>query len=238
MAAWRRAIELSLGDADSAKLRSITHSRTEPASRVERARILLAYREDPSFFAVGRRLGLHYQTVQRCVERAVAEGPMAALDDRPRPGKEPMITLEAKTWLGVVGVSEGKGIGLSARTLEDTAFGQPRSRAWTGGGACVLRQAGPGHGLQDPRPGGRQAAQSALLPGTPRSRLCGKDGRSAVRLSQGQTFEEGRGRIAQEAKRCRGCHLLRREAGYSGHRNDGTRFAAGAGRVRDLRARA
>ena len=89
MAAWRRAIELSLGDADSAKLRSITHSRTEPASRVERARILLAYREDPSFFAVGRRLGLHHQTVQRCVERAVAEGPMAALDDRPRPGKEP-----------------------------------------------------------------------------------------------------------------------------------------------------
>ena len=49
MAAWRRAIELSLGDADTAKLRSIAQSRTEPASRVERARILLAYREDPSF---------------------------------------------------------------------------------------------------------------------------------------------------------------------------------------------
>ena len=81
MAAWRRAIELSLEDADSAKLRSIAQSRTEPASRLERARILLAYREDPSFFAVGRRLGLH-QTVQRCVERAVAEGRMAAPDDR------------------------------------------------------------------------------------------------------------------------------------------------------------
>src|SRR5262249_24012832 len=83
MAAWRRAIELSLGDADVERLRSIAQSRTEPASRVERARILLAYREDPSFFAVGRALGLHHQTVQRCVERAVVEGPMAALDDRP-----------------------------------------------------------------------------------------------------------------------------------------------------------
>ena len=82
MAAWRRAIELSLGEADTAKLRSIAQSRTEPASRVEWARILLAYREDPSFFAVGRALGLHHQTVQRCVERAVAEGPLAALDDR------------------------------------------------------------------------------------------------------------------------------------------------------------
>jgi winged helix-turn helix protein len=41
------------------------------------------------FFAVGQALGLHHQTVQRCVERAVAEGPLAALDDRPRPGREP-----------------------------------------------------------------------------------------------------------------------------------------------------
>src|SRR5215211_6151580 len=70
MAAWRRAIELSLGDADLEKLRSIAQSRTEPASRVERARILLGYWKDPSFFAVGQVLGLHHQTVQRCVERA------------------------------------------------------------------------------------------------------------------------------------------------------------------------
>jgi hypothetical protein len=87
MAAWRRVIELSLGDADLAKLKSIAQSRTEPASRVEQARILLAYREDPSFFAVGRVLGLHHQTVQRCVERAVAEGPIAALADRLAPAE-------------------------------------------------------------------------------------------------------------------------------------------------------
>jgi hypothetical protein len=45
-AAWRRAIELSLGDADTAKLRSIAQSRTEPASRVERARIRYWLRGD------------------------------------------------------------------------------------------------------------------------------------------------------------------------------------------------
>ena len=32
MAAWRRAIELSLGDEDTAKLNSIAQSRTEPAN--------------------------------------------------------------------------------------------------------------------------------------------------------------------------------------------------------------
>jgi len=119
MAAWRRAIELSLGDEDTAKLNSIAQSRTEPASRVERARILLAYREDPSFFAVGR--ALHHQTVQRCVERAVVEGPMAALDDRPRPGREPTITLEAKAWLvvAIISYDEKPGIQAIATTAPD-----------------------------------------------------------------------------------------------------------------------
>jgi hypothetical protein len=64
-------------------LTALSRSRTEPASRVSRAAMLLAYRENPSFFAVARRLGAHHQTVQRCVERAVAYGALAALDDRP-----------------------------------------------------------------------------------------------------------------------------------------------------------
>ena len=81
VAGRRRAIELAIGEEELATLRTITRSRTEPASWVERAQMLLAYREDPSFFAVGRTMGVHHQTVQRCVERASACGPLAALDD-------------------------------------------------------------------------------------------------------------------------------------------------------------
>jgi transposase len=99
MAGWRHAVELAMTDEEIARLTSVSRSRTEPASRVERAQMLLGYRETPSFFAVARRLGGHHQTVQRCVERAMAYGPLAALDDRPRPGKEPTITPEAKAWL-------------------------------------------------------------------------------------------------------------------------------------------
>jgi hypothetical protein len=66
MAGWRQAIELSIGAEDLARLLSIARSRTEQASRVERARILLAYSDDPSLFAVSRALGVHHQTVQRC----------------------------------------------------------------------------------------------------------------------------------------------------------------------------
>jgi transposase len=73
--------------------------------------MLLAYRENPSFCAVGQRLGVHHQTVQRCVERALADGPLAALDDRPRPGKEPTITPEAKAWLVSLACDKAKDHG-------------------------------------------------------------------------------------------------------------------------------
>src|SRR5258708_9424926 len=96
MAGWGKAIELAMGEEDLTALRAIARSRTESASRVERARMLLAYRDDPSFFAVGHALGVHHQTVQRCVERALAYGPMAALDDRPRLRQEPTVSAPAK----------------------------------------------------------------------------------------------------------------------------------------------
>ena len=111
MARWRQAVELAMNDGDVARLLTISRSRTEPASWVERAQMLLAYREKPSFFAVGQRLGVHHQTVQRCIERALAYGPLMALDDRPRPGKEPTITPEAKAWLVSQACRKAKELG-------------------------------------------------------------------------------------------------------------------------------
>src|SRR6266404_5685843 len=85
MAAWRQAMELAIGEEDLAALGVIARSRSEPARRVERARMLLAYRDYPSFFATGQAVGVHHQTVRRCIERALAYGAIAALDDLPRP---------------------------------------------------------------------------------------------------------------------------------------------------------
>src|SRR6202171_1990082 len=111
MAGWRQAVEVAMTDEEVARLMAISRSRTEPASRVGRAQMLLAYREKPSFFAVGQRLGVHHQTVQRCIERALAYGPLMALDDRPRPGKEPTITPEAKAWLVSLACDKAKDHG-------------------------------------------------------------------------------------------------------------------------------
>ena len=111
MAARRQVIEITIGDDDLARLEAIARSRTEPACRVERARILLAYRADPSSHAVGAAIGVAHQTVLRCVRRALRLGVMTALDDSPRPGKPPEITEEARAWLVSLACRKAKELG-------------------------------------------------------------------------------------------------------------------------------
>jgi transposase len=65
----------------------------------------------PVVFCSGAGGGVHHQTVQRCVERALACGPMVALDDLPRPGKEPQITAEAKAWVADLACRKAKELG-------------------------------------------------------------------------------------------------------------------------------
>jgi transposase len=142
MAAWRHVIELAICEEDLAALGAIARSRTEPAVRVERARMLLAYREDPSFFMVGRAMGVHHQTVQRCVERALAYGPMAALDDRPRPGKEPTITAEAKAWVVDLACRKAKELGYPHEVLTTRLLARhAREHGPAQGHSCLARLA-------------------------------------------------------------------------------------------------
>ena len=140
MARWRRAIELSMSAEEIEHLTSLSRSRSEPARRVQRAQMLLAYSENPSFYAVGRSLGVHHQTVERCIERALGSGPLAALDDRPHPGKEPTITPEAKAWLVSLACDKAKEHGYphelwTTRLLADHA----REHGPMAGHACLAR---------------------------------------------------------------------------------------------------
>src|SRR3981189_3607024 len=148
MAAWRQAIELAIGEEDLAALGAIARSRSEPASRVERARMLLAYREDPSFFKVGRVARVHHQTVQRCVERALAYGPLAALDDRPRPGKEPTITAEAKAWVVNIACRKAKELGYPHEVWTTRLLAAHAREHGPAEGPFVPERAGPGHRLK------------------------------------------------------------------------------------------
>ena len=92
MVAPRRVIALPTDAGQRQRLLEISRSRTGPTSRVERARIILAYLEDPSAYAVARTIGVTHQTVTRCLERAAELGVIEALADRPRAGRDPVIT--------------------------------------------------------------------------------------------------------------------------------------------------
>jgi hypothetical protein len=78
MVAARRIIALPVETEQRQALVEISRSRTEPANRVERARIILAYLAEPSAYAVARAMGVSQQTVTRCLRRAAELVPCAA----------------------------------------------------------------------------------------------------------------------------------------------------------------
>ena len=74
MVAPRRVIALPTDAEQRQRLLEISRSRSEPTSRVERARIIPAYLQDPWAYPVARMIGVTQQTVTRCLERAAELG--------------------------------------------------------------------------------------------------------------------------------------------------------------------
>ena len=128
MAAPRRVIEISIGATELIELEAIARSRTEWACRVQRAQILLAYRANPSTYAVGEAIGVTHQTVQRCLDRAVRFGVMAALDDSPRPGREPTITDAARAWVVSLACQKPKEVGYPHEVWTTRLLARPSER--------------------------------------------------------------------------------------------------------------
>ena len=111
MAAPRRVIDVAFTEEELSELERVSRSRTEPASHVQRACILLTYRRTPSLYATGREVGVTHQTVERCLRRARNFGVKASLKDSPRPGREPTITNEAKMFVLDLACRKAKDLG-------------------------------------------------------------------------------------------------------------------------------
>ena len=72
MAAPRRVVDLAIGADELSQLEAIARSRTQPASRVERARILLAYCEGWSREELAQRFDRPVNTVKTWLHRGLA----------------------------------------------------------------------------------------------------------------------------------------------------------------------
>lgn len=95
------------------RLQRVSNSRTEAASGVERAGILLGYAGGETISSIARRLRTNRPKVERCIDKALELGALAALSDIPRSGRTPTITPEARAWVVSLACQKPKDLGYS-----------------------------------------------------------------------------------------------------------------------------
>lgn len=151
MAAPQLVAELAIGEEDVTKLIAITRLRTEPASRVARARMLLAYLDARPSLPLVEPCGCiirRWMTVHGRVRRRRS-------------------TSEAKTWLVWLACQKAKELGYPHELWTTRLFGPPCARTWADCRACLTRQSASRHCVQDPRP-----LTFELDPSRPDERCC------------------------------------------------------------------
>jgi transposase len=104
---------LVLNEEQRAELERISRLRTASARTVERARVLLRYAEGASVSSIARALDTNRPKIERCLDKALQIGPMAALDDLAGRGRKAVITDEARTWLLALACRKPKELGYS-----------------------------------------------------------------------------------------------------------------------------
>src|SRR5215831_3543530 len=142
----RRATALTCGREDRAELERLARSRTEPARRVERARIILACLSGEPQAQIAARLGTRPNTVSKWRIRFAAQG-IAGLVDAPRSGKPKTYSPDLRTKLLAVietpppkgqarwdGLALAKAVGAKKSTvytlLQKDGIQLQRSRSW------------------------------------------------------------------------------------------------------------
>lgn len=88
-----------LSDADRQQLTALTRRGHTSAQRLTRARALLLSAGGATDVAIGAALGIHPRTVARLRQRAVEDGVLDALADRPRPGAQPCLDDHQQAYL-------------------------------------------------------------------------------------------------------------------------------------------
>ena len=115
MAEWRRAVDLAMTCEEIERLTALSLSRTEPASRVSRAQMLLAYREKESFVLCGgaKRRG---PPSNGSALRGAGAGLWAAGGHRgsTTAGQRTGHHAGGQSLVGVAGMRQGQGARLSA----------------------------------------------------------------------------------------------------------------------------
>lgn len=90
---------LQLTSKQKEELTRISQSRTESVATVRRAKILLKYAQGQRISRITQEMESTRPLVERCIDKALAFGPLPSLCDLPRSGHPTMITEEARAWI-------------------------------------------------------------------------------------------------------------------------------------------
>lgn len=107
---------LNLSPEAREELKRISQSRTESMAKVQRSRILLLYSEGKRITNITLEIGTSRPLVERCIDKALAFGPIQALKDLPRPGHPTIITDDAKAWVLSIACQKPTDLGYASET--------------------------------------------------------------------------------------------------------------------------
>jgi transposase len=110
----RKALILSAHDRE--ELMRIRNSRTESASSVQRAKILLFYSDGTRITDIVRKMDITRPLAERCIDKALTFGPLQALRDLPRCGHPTIIGDDAKSWVLSIACQKPTDLGYAAQT--------------------------------------------------------------------------------------------------------------------------
>lgn len=108
--------QFKLTEKDKFVFEAISKSRTEPASKVQRSKILLDYSSGMSIAAIARKYNTNRPLVERSIDKAIEFSPQQALNDLPRSGRPSEITDDAKSWVLSVACKRPADFGFASET--------------------------------------------------------------------------------------------------------------------------
>jgi len=110
----RNALTLSSQVRD--ELLRVSNSRSEAASSVQRAKILLLYGDGMRITDIVRDMRITRPLAERCIDKALTFGPLQALRDLPRAGHPTLIGDDAKAWVLSVACQKPTELGYAQET--------------------------------------------------------------------------------------------------------------------------
>ena len=136
---YKKRGKLQCSEKELKRLEKISKSKTQEFRKVQRSTIFLMYMNNKSVSEIARSVGLSRESIYSNIDKALAFGPIAALDDLPGRGVSAEISDEDKAWVVNLACSSPKDHGyanelwtysLLARHIKENceAKGYPRMK--------------------------------------------------------------------------------------------------------------